>query len=726
MIKSRLFMGLLLGALAVLFAPASRAQSNCQTPGYVNGNGVAINCNVIAVGSSGIYSSAAIAAISGDPQRGNGPLCGSNFWTTGTGIGRDPRKTIPGTPLNDETATAWIAWDDNTNPTIICVYLATDSLVGQRLFFSQGLGASGPNNNGTFLLTSGTTSPGACGAAGANKVAFVWDTATTGLPVAVYNALEGTTGTTCPTPAFPVHFTTASTDVDPADALFVGNQRVLSPDTTSSAGFPADGKTSLGYGGSSGSTGVNCAGPSIASAFSGGTANGVCYTYVGGTPDPISGTAIPYSQIVTEGALALLPIINITHSTASSGGFGDLFTNHGFNNVHSADIAAGYAFSSYGMAALTRDLYRGPGASSLGVAPAHYLAREPQSGTYTTFEWQVLRNKETALLGGGLSQETNVCGASQLAHGCPYTTPAANPANCPALVAGTFPNTSSCSNYMSWGIAGDNALKTRVIGNGEMVSVSNTNVSGTCGGFPAFPCITDTFGYGFWSLGTYGGKNNLRYLQLDGVDALYPNWAAASGGNNGVGPLVNATQGTSATPGAPPADGCSGYFNGNGGTITTFSCSASWPYPTFANIVTGTYRAWTFNRVMWFVSGSGGTLKPSWTTLNAPAFWLSAADQTAPVIAGHGVIPDFLPFGYCANAAACPEATAPTLTYPMEAFRAHYADPTWGIGVPNNGIIASGFGGVENGGDVAGMPISVQAEADSIGFFGDSFLTWVQ
>ena len=712
--KSRFFVGLVLVALVVMFAPASRAQTtNCQSPGST------INCNVMAVGSSAIFPSAAIAAVSADPTRGNSALCGSNFWT-GTANGVDAR----GAAIPHESGSVWIAWDNSTTPTVICTYLSVDSIVGQRLFYGQGSGASGPTNNGTLLLATS-----ACTTAGANKVAFVWDTATTGLPSAVYNALQGTTGTTCPTAAKPVNFTTASTDVSPEDALFVANQRVLASDTNSSPQFPADSKGSLGFGSSNG-----CATPGFAvlSSYSGGSAQSVCYTYVAGQPDPISGTAIPSSTIVSEGALAMIPIINVTNST--SGGFGDLFTNRGFNDVNSSAIAAGYAFSSYGTATLTRDLYTGSGASAIPVTVVHYLTREPQSGTYTTWEWQVLRNKESALGGGGLSAETNVCGPSQQAFGCTYNTPANNAAACPNQAAnltnGTFPATASCSNYMSWGVSGFNALKTRAIGTGELVNVSNVNcatLGGSCN-------IQDTFGYAFWSLGTFGGKSNVRYLQLDSNDALYASWASTAGGNNGAFPLTigGATgQGKSAKPGAAPADGCAGYFNGDGGaTIQNFACN-TWNYPTFANVRSGNYRVWSINRVMWYGTFPNGNAigNPTWTAVDPPAFWLSAADQNAPVVGSpaHGTIPDFLPFAYCANAANCAENAVPTLTYPLNAIRAHYAVSTWGIGVPNNGITGAGFGAVENGGDVAGSIINVQAEADSFGFFGgDSFLSWVQ
>lgn len=718
MSKSRFLVGLLLAAVSVIFAPASHAQTatNCQSAGST------INCNVIAVGSSAIFPSAAIAAAVGDPQRGVAtPICGARFWS-GSASGRDPRKTLTLPNLPDEPGTLWLSWDNDTTPTIICGYFSVDSLVGQRLFYAQGTGASGPTNNGQLIIPSA-----ACSAPGQNKVSFIWDTATTGIPSAVYNALQGTTGTSCTGTGLPVNFTTASTDVSPADALFVGNQRVLGSDLNASAAFPADSKSGLGYGGG----GCTSPGPAVTSAYETSTiANAVCYTFVAGQADPISGTLIPNSQTVSEGALALLPLIGLTHNASGSGGFGDLFANKGFNNVLSSDVAAGYAFSQYGTATLTRDLFTGNPAG-IPVVVTHFLAREPMSGTYTTFEWQVVRNKESALGGGGLSHETNVCGPSQ---GCYVSSGAACPSQASNLSNLAFPQSFQCSNYMSWGTSGSfEALKTRVLGTGEMVKVLNANsTAGVAGGpcppgtFPSFPCITDTFGYAFWSLGTFGGKSNTAYLQLDGVDGLYGGYSSTLGGNNGIFPAVPATQGTSATPGAPPANGCAGYFNGNGGSIQNFTCSATnpWPYPNFANVVNGNYRAWSINRVVWFLPTGVSSLNPVFTTagLNPPGFWLSAADQAAPV-APHALIPDFLPFGYCANAAACPSGSAPTLTFPLNAFRSHYS--IGGI-TPNNGITGAGFGGTEAGGDVAGKTVSVQAEADSVGFFSDSFTAWIQ
>src|SRR5215470_6290746 len=120
-------------ALALLCVPASNAQS----------------IPVVAVGSSALFPSAAIAAVNGDPVRGvSTPLCGSRFWT-GSASAIDARATLTTPNIPNEGGTLWVAWDNDTTPTIICTYLSVDSIVGQRLFFGQGTGTSG---NSTLLI----------------------------------------------------------------------------------------------------------------------------------------------------------------------------------------------------------------------------------------------------------------------------------------------------------------------------------------------------------------------------------------------------------------------------------------------------------------------------------------------------------------------------------------------------------------------------------------------
>src|SRR5262250_3759723 len=152
-------------ALALLCVPASNAQS----------------IPVVAVGSSALFPSAAIAATVGDPVRGTStPLCGARFWT-GSASAADARSALTSPAIPQEGGYLWVAWDNDTTPTIICAYLSVDSIVGQRLFFGQGSGTAG---NATLSIPTSS-----CTTAGANKIAFVWDTATSGIPIPVWNAL---------------------------------------------------------------------------------------------------------------------------------------------------------------------------------------------------------------------------------------------------------------------------------------------------------------------------------------------------------------------------------------------------------------------------------------------------------------------------------------------------------------------------------------------------------
>src|SRR5262249_32177161 len=256
-----------------------------------------------------LFPSAAIAAAVGDPVRGiTTPLCGARFWT-GSASAIDARASLTTPNIPNEGGTLWVAWGHDTTPTINCTYLSGDSIVGQRLFFGQGSGTAG---NATLSIPTS-----ACTTAGANKIAFVFDTATSGIPVPVWNALMGGTNpTTCTNPATPagVHFNVAFTDVRSEDAQFVGNQRVLCTDSNSSAAFPPDDKSCLGFNTGSG---VN-PGTAVISSVATTTAQAIFYAASG--TDPISGTAIPASQEVNIGAQAAIIVVNtIDTSTAGLG-----------------------------------------------------------------------------------------------------------------------------------------------------------------------------------------------------------------------------------------------------------------------------------------------------------------------------------------------------------------------------------------------------------------------
>ncbi len=318
---------LLVLAIAAVCVPQANAQS----------------IPVVAVGSSALFPSAAIAATVGDPARGvSTPLCGTRFWT-GSASAIDARASF-GVPT--EGGTLWVAWDSDASPTIICAYLSVDTIVGQRLFFGQGTGPSGPTNNATLSVPTA-----ACTTAGANKIAYVWDTATSGLPVAVWNALTGGNATLAncsnSTTSAPVHFNIAFTDIRPEDAQFVGNNRTLCTDSNASASFPPDDKSCLGYGAASG------IGTAVVSSYSGASAQAVSYSFAGN--DPISGTAEPASQTLTVGAESVIPIVNTID--LSSAGFGTLTSGAGptLTNVTSHTLSAIFS----GNAVLTRGVVGG-------------------------------------------------------------------------------------------------------------------------------------------------------------------------------------------------------------------------------------------------------------------------------------------------------------------------------------------------------------------------------
>jgi len=633
---------LALAIVSFAFAPSSSAQA----------------IPIVAVGSSALFPSAAISATKGDPVRGVAtPLCGSRFWT-GSASAIDARKSLTSPNIPDEGGNLWVAWDNDASPTIICAYLSVDTIVGQRLFFGQG--ASG---NATLSIPTA-----ACTTAGGNKIAFVWDTATSGLPLAVHNALMGNSGASCAAPTNPVHFNVAFTDVRPEDAQFIGNNRVLCNDANATAFFPPDDKSCMGFG-----PGVSSPGTAVVSSFSGSSAQAVAYSFTGS--DPISGIAIPASTTAGVGAESIIIIANTLDNT--SAGFGTLMSTGVLNNVTSHTLSALYTRQAF----FTRDLVGGtPGALAQNFV--RLLQREPMSGTYTTFEWQVIRQRDGF---NANSQETGILGPSQPGYS----------SACFVQNADAFP-TVTCSNPLSFCIGGNCGLRTRVIGTGQMVSTANN---------ASFAPAQSILGYAFWSLGSFGGKANIKYLKLDGEDPLFTGYSV----HNGAFPGVVAGQGTVAITPPPAAGQCGGYFNGDGGaTIADFSCNA-YTLPTFDSIQAGNYRAWNIIRAAYF----GSAQSPSFAPLNIAGFIAGAQDQAAPANPPSTKIPDFLPTQICANAACS------SFTQILNSFRSHYS--IGGV-VGNNGIQS---GSTEAGGDVAGAVFNSQSELDN-GLLGGTFLSWVQ
>jgi ABC-type phosphate transport system substrate-binding protein len=566
-----------------------------------------ITPQIVAVGSSGAFGAAGVAAVTADPITGAAAPCGTNFWTGNTNVadGLDDRSAgIPAEP-----GKIWVAWNGNgTSPstTIICAYLSVDSVVGQRLFFSQHQSPiTGGQVNGILQLSSS-----AVGAAGAGLISYVTDNAA--MTSFVQQSLNGQ------------QFNVAFTDIRPEDAQYFNIRAQCSP---------ADAEAQcLGYG-------PFPLGTAVQSAYSINTATGlqnsaqvVQYNING--DDPISQYPIPAFTTIPVGAQAIMHVYNTTDTRA--GGFGSLSPT----NVNSHVLAVIYA----GFLGLTTDL---TGTQGVTGEPLHVMLREPTSGTMNTVEWQMFRAK-----GVDLSQEWNVRYGTNA--NCATFTASPNPATY------ATPTTSGpCTNPLY--LPGPNgSFRARTIGSGEEVNATNSANN------------PNAIGYAFWSFANFGGKANLKYLKLDGVD-----------------PLSLAT-----FTGAFPT--CTGTANTGGG----LTCQAV----PFTNIQQGSYRNWNVLRATVYNSYTAPSVGPS-----IQSFIQSAQDSAAKTVF------DFLPTIYCANSACS------SVVNNLPVFKSHYV-------LPNQGINAADgtHGETEGGGDVLGAIFTVQADIDYYNATGTEFTEYLQ
>lgn len=571
---------------------------------------------ILAVGSSGIFTSAAIAMANGDPITGTA-MCGTHVWTAGSSIaqGIDARNgSIPA-----EGGNIAVVWDNDTTPTTVCAYLSVDSVVGQRLFLGQAT-----TGNATLNLTAAATST-----AGANKVSFLTDacggstTTCAGLPTAVYNILNGK------------HFNIAFTDIRPEDGQFAYGRAACNRSGVTDV-------SCFGYGPLGG------IGTAILSSYSQTSAQVVAYA-ISGT-DPFTGLTIPAFTTTNVGADPVVVFYNTTDT--ATGGLGNVLPT----NI--TDDTASALWS--GLIGLTDQLV---GFSTSSGKVLHVVMREPVSGTYNTFEWQMIHSRDHH--GGDFSQEYDF---GPTPNGC-FTPPA------PATYA---PPTVACANPAN--VAGAQGssyggFRTRVIGTGEMVSAVNSANN------------PDSIGYAFWGLGTFGGKANLKYMTVDGADPIYPNYATNSGS----------------------FPNCTGAFN-----LGTFSCTG--PLPTFDNVKSGSYRVWSTIRAVVYQSYTAPSSGPSVYQL------IQAAQDQA-----HTNIPDFVPSVYCANAGCSSTTVGmPSFRthYPNSGFQANNGTTSPSTGYCASDQTAPNC--IEEGGDMAGKPFYNIQDQEYFSLTGNEFLTWIQ
>jgi hypothetical protein len=645
--KSKLLAVALSLAGAMAFAPSSHAT---------------IAPSIVAVGSSGAFTSVVIAMTQGDANSGF-PGCGSEVWTAGTGkawtaTATDHRNgSIPSEPGNIA-----VVWDNDAAPTKVCVYLSVDTIVGQRFFFAT-------DNTGANAVTIDLPVSSELNA-GANKVSFITDTCgggpgCAGLPAAVWNVIDqGGTGIA----GSGSHPTVAFTDIRPEDAQY-GYARA--------ACTPPDEDGCLGYGG------VGGIGFPILSTFSSGSVANVIAYAIQGT-DPFTGGTIPSFTTVPFGADPIVVFVSTADNTPS-GGLGWLTTpgNSPYvTNVPSKTLAAIYN----GFLAQTQDLAGAPIGAS---APLWIIQREPLSGTYNTFEFQVPHSRDG---NSSQSQETGFTptslGTNVVPPGpaCAFTPPAVATYIAPAAAQ-------TCSNPMNVPGASFNR-RYRAVGTGEMVA-SVINLTPPGGAF------NDSIGYAFFGLGTFGGKAGIKYLTVDGVDPIFNSYTATNGSFSTA--------------------FCSGHIVP---APSTFTCATP---PTFANLKAGNYRIFSLIRATILSS----YVEPA-SGVGVYHLIQSAQDQLA-------VTPDMAPFQVCT--AACPfnagtnTFPAATITWPI--IRSHYgfgAAPNNVFGMPNgvsaNNGTSAGFvpgGATEAGGDMAGTIFYRQNDVDYFGTTGSREIqTWIQ
>ncbi len=277
----------------------------------------------------------------------------------------------------------------------------------------------------------------------------------------------------------------------------------------------------------------------------------------------------------------------------------------------------------------------------------HVVLREASSGTMNTVEWQINRAK-----GVDLSQENGIQFGTRT--NCTTFTPS------PATATYNTPTTSGpCTNPLFLpGPSG--SFRVRAIGTGEEINAVNSANN------------PNSIGYAFWSFANFGGKTNVRYLKLDGIDPL----SLAS--FNGAFPTCTGTANT-----------------GSGLTCTAVP---------FTDMKNGNYRNWNVLRATIYKSYHAPATGPS-----VQAFIQSAQDSAQKTVF------DFLPTTYCANAAC--SSTVDNLPV----FKSHYVLPNSGIN-PANG----NNGEAEGGGDVLGAIFTDQADKDYFNSTGAELVEYLQ
>jgi hypothetical protein len=390
----------------------------------------------ISSGSSALWQTAGIAA-----WELTGKLHHYTFALSGSGVGVvDSRNTSTIAP---EQGSLWIVWDNSTAPTKIYAGVSLDSTVGDRLFL--GTTSSG--------LPAGELELPATIPAAGNLISVTWGADDSSLPAAVIAAIK----------ADP-RVTAALTDIRPEDAAFATARADSTLGASVSDG--AHNYAGLGYTGALSATHTDT--NWVESSYSTSAFQVVPFKTHG--TDPISGGTIPPFTAYRVGVSPIVLLAN--RSNASGLGKKNTSGAFYFTNLTSAEAATLWSGNT-----CNTSVFDVSGAPDVAVTIDQ---REPLSGTYNTFEYQVINVPYNATLADQKSQETDV-----------------NP-------------TTSTGNPLDQECTNGSGHRRRAIGTGEMI---NTAVKGTA----------DSIGYAFFSFGNVSkiaGSASYGYLTLNGVDPL--------------------------------------------------------------------------------------------------------------------------------------------------------------------------------------------------------------
>jgi len=575
-------------AIALLLTASA---SYAQTPQFV------------AAGSSAVFTETAIAGGTGDPITGSAARCGTHLWTSKTSSHNvaaavDPRAGIPVEPGN-----IWVIWDAVPANTV-CVFISVDSIVGLRMLFATAAGpayATVSLNNNLGLLNNCNVA-----LAGDNAIPYFTDDAG-GLPTAICTIVQGAT------------ITSAFTDIRAEDGEFMNARASQFP------GYPF--------------------GTAIKSAFTTDSAQVQDFYIAGNDPVDPAHPAVRATEAVSIGAQVVMHFLNTgTGGPFAAGDFGTLFAAGGNVNSHTLDLL--YAPASNNLALNRTTDVNGSTAAS---QPINLAYREPTSGTYNTFEFQLPHEK-----GADGNQES------------------AFPVGCAGFVqSGTaaFPvgGAPCVGRNPAYATAANGAQRARVIGTGQMVKVVNAS--------------KNAMGYAFWSFANFRNQPNVKYLTVDGIDPLGP-----SGGYTGV----------------PPQ--CTGTVN----PPSTLSC----PALSLAGITTGNYRNWNVVRLVVVQTSVDAARNAFAKAFVSEIQDIDHALINDLVPLKFCSVPNLVTHT-CTTTAAGLSVFRSHYALPSGAPFADPVAGPWLPGapqVPSNGN--PGVGPAESGGDVAGSIFNVQSDAD--------------